>query len=330
MLAANRPFAPEPSMPKDSSQKRRAQLTELFGFICALPAFAKRDIQSLCQESKPAFVTRVLKQLTAEGVLQLRSDSARDLFVWQSDPNSFSIDRWIEQQISGTQVTQAPAQERPRERLLEHGADKLQTTELLAILIRSGRKGESAIQAAQKISNRLQAELHLLPRLACSELKQISSVVSSVAYCQIMAGVELGRRVESALNASGVKEKINSTQAAKEYCQRHFSRLAHDACQEEFHIVTLDTKLQPIRRHRITVGTLDASLVHPREVFRAAIRDAASAILLLHNHPSGDATPSRQDREVTDRLRRSGELLGINVIDHIIVAKDQTVSLAEC
>jgi DNA repair protein RadC len=94
--------------------------------------------------------------------------------------------------------------------------------------------------------------------------------------------------------------------------------------------VTLDTKLQPIKRHQITVGTLDASLVHPREVFRAAIRDAASSILLLHNHPSGDPTPSRQDREVTDRLKRSGEVLGIQVIDHIIVAKDQTISLAEC
>ena len=126
------------------------------------------------------------------------------------------------------------------------------------------------------------------------------------------------------------KEKINSTSAAVDFCRRHFSRLAHDARQEELHIVTLDTKLQPIQSHQITIGTLDASLVHPREVFRAAIRDAASSILLVHNHPSGDPTPSRQDREVTDRLKRSGELLGIQVIDHIIVAKNNILSLAEC
>jgi DNA repair protein RadC len=123
--------------------------------------------------------------------------------------------------------------------------------------------------------------------------------------------------------------KITSTREAIQYCQAEFAYLASEAVQEEFHIVTLDTKHKPIRTHRITVGTLDASLVHPREVFRPAIRDAASAVILVHNHPSGDPTPSREDRQVTQQLTEAGKLIGITVLDHIVVAKEDAVSLRE-
>lgn len=99
--------------------------------------------------------------------------------------------------------------------------------------------------------------------------------------------------------------------------------------QEEFLIATLDTKLFIKRVIRITRGTLDASLVHPREVFRAALADCASSILLIHNHPSGDPTPSREDRTVTERLKEAGKIIGIQVIDHIIVGSGRAVSLAE-
>ncbi len=137
-----------------------------------------------------------------------------------------------------------------------------------------------------------------------------------------MAGIELGRRI-AALRDQGVAAalRISSCDDAIAYCMRVFARLACDAKQEEFHIVTLDTQLAPIAHHRITVGTLDASLVHPREVFRAAIRDAASAIILVHNHPSGDPTPSPEDRAVTRKLKEAGELIGIRVLDHIVVAR---------
>ncbi len=316
-------------MAPHDSRKRRLQLAEVLGLIESRPQFAKKEIQSLCEESKPAFVTQVLKQLTQEGVLRIDGVESDERFQWSHHRDSFVSEHWIEQQIAGNQVTQAPLEERPRERLLEQGAKNLKTSELLAILIRSGRKGESAVQAGQKVANQIQHALQELPDLSLAELKRFSTAISQVAYCQIMAGVELGRRVDAATRESGVKERINSTEAAKSYCQRHFSRLAHDATQEEFHVVTLDTKLQPIKRHRITVGTLDASLVHPREVFRVAIRDAASSILLVHNHPSGDPTPSRQDYEVTDRLKRAGETIGISVIDHVVVARERVVSLAE-
>ena len=124
--------------------------------------------------------------------------------------------------------------------------------------------------------------------------------------------------------------KINSTQAACNWAVESLGGYFDERLdQEEFLIAILDTKLIVRRVVRITRGTLDASLVHPREVFRPAIADCASALLLIHNHPSGDCTPSRQDREVTARLKQAGELLGINVIDHVIVGDRKAVSLAE-
>jgi DNA repair protein RadC len=145
-----------------------------------------------------------------------------------------------------------------------------------------------------------------------------------------MAGIELGRRIawiES--NRRPIPRCITSTSQAIEYCRHRFIRLASDGLQEQFHVVTLDTKHKPIQNHCITVGTLDASLVHPREVFRPAIRDAASAVLLVHNHPSGDPTPSREDHRVTQQLTEAGKLIGIEVLDHIVVARDDCVSLRE-
>lgn len=163
-----------------------------------------------------------------------------------------------------------------------------------------------------------------------SEIVQASQAelgLTDLAYNQLMAGVEIGKRVSEV--KANYNAKITSTHQAVDFCQRHFCRLIAEALQEEFHIVTLDTRHRMINSHQITVGTLDAALVHPREVFRAAIRDASSAILLVHNHPSGDPTPSREDRTVTDRLTEAGTLLGITVLDHIVVAKEGCLSIRE-
>lgn len=313
-----------------SVQERREKYTEVLRAIGGLDEFTTKEIQSRCVEATAAFITRLLKQLHREGVLQLRSGGDAAGYAWTQRRATFAEEDWIASQLGGDQVTQSPLDERPRERLLKLGVEQLRTSELLAILIRSGRKGESAVQAGQRVANQFTERLDSLRSLSPSELKKISGAISEVAYCQIMAGIELGRRVAASLQQhSSRNEKINCTRAAIEYCSRHFSRLIDDGCQEEFHIVTLDTKLQPLAKHRITIGTLDASLVHPREVFRMAIRDAASSILLVHNHPSGDPTPSSEDRMVTDRLKRAGELLGIQVIDHVIVAAHGCVSLAD-
>ncbi len=316
-------------MTNRANEQRRAKYQEVLAIAGSLDDFSKSEVQQQCHEAAPAFVTTVLKQLTQDGMLESIRVKRDTRFSWKQRAQ-FVADRWIDRQINGDQVTQTPKDERPRERLISEGAHRLRTAELLAVLIRSGRKGESAVQAGQRIANHFGDRIDRLRTLSPSELKRISSVVSEVAFCQIMAGIELGRRVAESMDVHGMPtERITSTKAAIDYCLRHFSRLAIDGCQEEFHIVTVDTKLQPIARHRITVGTLDASLVHPREVFRPAIRDSAASVLLVHNHPSGDPTPSREDRAVTDRLKKAGELIGINVLDHIVVGKHQAASLAD-
>ena len=123
--------------------------------------------------------------------------------------------------------------------------------------------------------------------------------------------------------------RITSPATAMQYCLAEFRALACQAVQEEFWMVSLDTKNQPIASHQITVGTLRNSLVHPREVFRPAIRDAANCIIVVHNHPSGDPTPSDQDISVTERLESVAEVIGIPLIDHIIVAGEKALSIQE-
>jgi DNA repair protein RadC len=123
--------------------------------------------------------------------------------------------------------------------------------------------------------------------------------------------------------------RITSPATAMQYCLAEFRALACQAVQEEFWMVSLDTKNQPINKHQVTVGTLRNSLVHPREVFRPAISDAANCILVVHNHPSGDPTPSDQDLSITERLESASEIIGIPVIDHIVVAGEKAISIQE-
>lgn len=132
------------------------------------------------------------------------------------------------------------------------------------------------------------------------------------------------------LNEHYQSVKLNSSREACRWANDSLgSYFADKLDQEEFLIATLDTKLCVRRVVRITRGTLDASLIHPREVFRAAIADCAASILLIHNHPSGDPTPSREDRLVTEKMKQVGEIIGINVIDHIVVGRGRAISLGE-
>jgi DNA repair protein RadC len=310
------------------SADRREKFRQVLSAIRGQSQFTATAAKQACREISPQFTTSALKQLVRDQVLDEVLLENQRFLQWRASADSFDADAWIDRQIHGTQVTQTPQEDRPRERLLRNGAAQLSTADLLAILIRVGVKGESAIQAGQRIVNRLGGDLTNLPGASAAELRQVSPAVTQASYSQIMAGIELGRRIAEALAATSAREvSITSSAAAIEYCRQRFRRLATDGQQEEFHIVTLDTKHQPIGSHQITVGTLDASLVHPREVFRAAIRDAAAAILLVHNHPSGDPTPSKEDFAVTRRLKEAGECIGIRILDHIIVAGQTAVSL---
>ncbi|MEL7499566.1 MAG: DNA repair protein RadC [Planctomycetota bacterium] len=162
-----------------------------------------------------------------------------------------------------------------------------------------------------------------------ADIGQRESKLTPGAYKRLRAGIELGRRIQEAKTCYEKIVRIKSSSDAVEFCRAHFSRLISDSLQEQFHVITLDTKNKLLDTHHVTTGTLDASLVHPREVFRPAIRDAASSILLAHNHPSGDPSPSHEDYSVTRRLTEVGKMIGIDVLDHIVMGKSGVVSIRE-
>ena len=306
------------------SDERKQKLRSILYAIRELDDFSSAGAKQVCRDSNSAYVTKVLNLLARDGLLSRVERDKQKYFRWIHN-SSFTPDNWIDSQVYGEQIKQSPEQDRPREQLLRDGPAKLSDAQLLAILIRVGIVGESAIQAGRKLSNRFPEErVAALADASLTELRNISKAIRKDSYAQVMAGIELGRRIALLRDQQPQSpDRIRGSDDAIRYCMRTFHRLAIDGKQEEFHIVTLDTQHGPINTHLITVGTLDASLVHPREVFRAAIRDSASAILLVHNHPSGDPTPSREDKAVTDRLVQVGDLIGIRVLDHIIVAKER-------
>lgn len=192
----------------------------------------------------------------------------------------------------------------------------------------TGRKGAAAYADAhrlvEKLGLRKLAEAggcwRMLADAGEAEIREVCRRMTPEAVQRLMAGVEIGLRIAELKTEYGPDTRITSPATAIRFCKEHFGRMARESKQEEFWIVTLNTKNEPFERHQITVGTLRNSLVHPREVFRPAIRDAANCILVLHNHPSGDPTPSDQDISVTERLEQTAEIVGIPLIDHIIVA----------
>jgi len=317
-------------MPRPSKPDRKQIYQTVVSRLCAYPEFAIEEIRESSGEDYRHVTAYIVRELVKQGSLQQLETDQGTRFRWKNDPQKFPVEPWVNSQVHGTQITEAPVEDRPRERLMQHGASQLKLSELLAILIRTGRIGESALQAGERIATRLGTRLETLPTLGPKELKEYSIAVSEPAYCQIMAGIELGRRVAAAMD-DGFRERIRITSpaTAMRFCLTRFERLAKEAKQEEFHMVTLDTKNQPIASHQITVGTLRNSLVHPREVFRPAIRDAANCIIVVHNHPSGDPTPSDQDISVTERLESAAEIIGIPLIDHIVVAGDKAISIQE-
>lgn len=294
--------------------------------------FRLADLKAACSDEKPAFVTRVVREMEKDGYLERFGPVTNPSYRWRFPVESFGASQWLDSRIYGARLKRTPAPDRPRERLLANGAESLRAAELLAILIRSGRPGESALQAGEKVAARFSDELNRLADAGRGELKSVSSAIEVTAYCQIMAGIELGRRVAAALSerkSSADDFRVRGVDEALDYCQREFARLAAEATKEEFHLVTLDTKHHIIGRHQLSVGLLDESLIHPREVFRPAIKDAASAILLVHNHPSGDPTPSAEDLAITRQVSEAGKMIGIEFLDHIIVGRHGSASLRE-
>ena len=217
-------------------------------------------------------------------------------------------------------IKDIPKDGRPRERFLKYGPETLSNAELFAIFLRTGTVGENVTD----MSNRLIAEYGLDKLFECSlkELQKIKGIGPSKAM-QILAMSELGKRFNQIKQSNNKNQKKIS---CAEDVFNYFHERLKDKKEEHFYILMLNTQNYIIGEQLISKGILDASIVHPREIFKPAIKNSASKIILVHNHPSGDPSPSGEDDEIINKLMKNGEELGIKVVDSVIVGRSNYCS----
>jgi len=213
-----------------------------------------------------------------------------------------------------------PKEERPRERLVKFGEQALSAQELLQLILGRGIAGESVIVTAQK----LLSQFGSLQKLAEASIEELSSIkgIGLAKATQIKAVFEIGRRISTQVPSYKSKELSDP----KKVYQLIKNKLK-DYHKEHFYIIALNSRNHSIAE--VSVGSLDASIVHPREVFSEAIKNKAASVIFAHNHPSGDSEPSEDDLAITKRLVEAGKILGIEVVDHIIATKDKFLSFKE-
>lgn len=211
-------------------------------------------------------------------------------------------------------------EERPRERLIKNGASALSDSELLAIILRTGSKKENVINLSQRILG--EYNIKQLSQINITQLMKIHGIKESKA-AQISACFEIARRLESFNSVE--KPKISSPE---DVYRRLFPRMREQK-KEMFIELCLDTKNQILKEEVISVGSLNANVVHPREVFKLALTESAAHIIVAHNHPSGDPAPSREDIEITKKLVETGNIMGIIVLDHVIIGDGRHFSMKE-
>lgn len=214
-----------------------------------------------------------------------------------------------------------PLYERPRERLLRQGAAPLADTELLAILLRTGTENESAFDLAKRLLVAFQ-DLRGLAQASHQELVKMKGI-GPVKAIELQAAFELGRRLQQTMQYE--RPTIRFPRDVASLLMAEMSQLT----QEHFVCLFLNTKNHVTGKKTIFVGSLDASIVHPREVYKEAIRTSSASVICVHNHPSGDPTPSREDIAVTKTLQQAGDLIGISLLDHVIIGDGRFVSLKE-
>ena len=220
-------------------------------------------------------------------------------------------------------VRDLPEEERPREKLIRRGAAALSDTELLAILLRTGTSSVSVLHLAEEVLAKYRDKgLVSIMNVSPQEIATVHGVGLAKA-ATIVAAVELGRRLSA--KAAQKLEKIEGPEDVARYA----SPLLRFEQKEHFLVLLLDVRNRVLAMPTISVGSLTASVAHPREIFREAIRYSAANMILIHNHPSGDPTPSREDVQLTKRMMKAGEIMGIPVLDHVIIAGDGFMSLKE-
>jgi len=223
---------------------------------------------------------------------------------------------------SSTYIKKMPNEERPREKLSKNGADTLTNAELLAILLRNGTKQQSVLDLANELLTHREDGLMFITDCTVEELCEIKGIGIAKAS-QLLAAIELGKRI--AIKPKENRVNINSPMEISKLFMEEMRYLK----KEVFKVLLLNTKNQIIKIDEVSVGILNSALVHPREVFTNAIRKNASSIILIHNHPSGNPKPSKEDISLTERLIEAGKIIGINVLDHIIIGDGEFISLKE-
>ncbi len=218
-------------------------------------------------------------------------------------------------------IREMPTNERPRERLMHYGASALSTAELLAIQLRIGTKERSALGLGELLLK----EFEGLRGVANASIEELSRVrgIGPVKAIEIAAAVELGKRLSAVSN-----DARPTIQNPQDVANLLMSEL-RDAKKEHLKSLLLDSKNRVMKTVTVSIGTLDSSLVHPREVYKDAILASSASIIVAHNHPSGDPSPSMEDKRVTERLAEAGKLLGIELLDHIIIGDNRWISLKE-
>ncbi|ADL12098.1 RadC family protein [Acetohalobium arabaticum] len=218
-------------------------------------------------------------------------------------------------------IKDLPKEERPREKLCKFGTKAMSTAELLALIIRTGSQSDTAIELANKLLTHT-GGLKFIGDLSVEELQEVKGVGLAKA-AQISATVELGRRIRLANQET--KEIITSPQDVANLLLARLSFLE----KEHFVTLLLNTKNEIISIEDISIGSLSNSIVHPREVFKPAIRRSSAAVILAHNHPSGNPEPSKEDIDITQRIKKAGKILGIEVLDHLVIGNKDYISLKE-
>ena len=226
----------------------------------------------------------------------------------ENTKNSYTIKEW-------------PQFERPRERLMQHGAEYLTDAELLAIILVNGYSGKTSVDLAKSLLAKY-GSLRKLISIPYSEIREIHGI-GKAKYSQIKAALEIGIRLSQEKMFPGKR-----VQKAQDVVDYYYAEM-RDKKKEVFHILLLDIRYQIIRDVLISMGSLTETTVHPREVLKEVIKESAAAVIFLHNHPSGNPQPSKQDIELTDRLCKSCQMMGVKVLDHIVIGEDNFYSFAQ-
>jgi DNA repair protein RadC len=212
--------------------------------------------------------------------------------------------------MSQLKIREMPQDQRPREKLLAHGVSALSDPELIAILLRTGLRGANAVEVGRQLLEKYKS-LTGISRCSVKELRKIPGIGQTKAL-ELVAAFGLGQRLA---HETLSKQKLDSPELVSELVGQEMRRLR----TESLRVILLDTRYRLLHIEEVSVGSLNESIAHPREIFRPAITYSAYAVIVVHNHPSGDASPSQTDHSLTRRLAEAAELLQIKLLDHIII-----------